>query len=200
MASDLTDSEVISASLEDPGRFGAIFERHFDRIYAYAARRLGDDKASDVAADAFIVAFRRRRDYDLSRHDALPWLYGITIRIIRHHRVAEFRRLRSLQRPGEDLPDVTAADADGRLDAQLALPQVAKALNRLSAADRETLLLVAWGDLTYRDISIAMGVPLGTVRSRLNRARTRLQTALPHLALDPTATVVRTRTEEGNRG
>lgn len=195
-----TDSQLISASAEDPPLFGTIFERHFDRIFSYIARRLGEDKASDIAAETFTIAFRRRGDYDRSRADALPWLYGIAVRLIRKHRVTEFRRSRALQRSAAAMSREVQGqhDIDARLDAERVLPQVAAAVSKLSADDRETLLLIAWAGLSYQEVAFATDVPIGTVRSRLNRVRTRLQAALPGLA--PELSIVHVPTEEANHG
>lgn len=70
------DGQVIAASLRDPDRFTEIFERHFDAIYAFAARRLGREVADDVGANVFVEAFAARTRFELDRVDARPWLYG----------------------------------------------------------------------------------------------------------------------------
>src|SRR5436190_8181457 len=87
----VTDAEIIELSLEEPGRFGLIFDRHSGEILRYAHARLGPDVAQDVLAETFLAAFIRRAHYDGSRADARPWLYGIAIRQIGKHRRAEQR-------------------------------------------------------------------------------------------------------------
>lgn len=173
------DAAVIASSLEDATRFGEIFERHFPQIYRYVARRLGPEDAGDVSGEVFATAFRRRLDYDRARPDALPWLYGIATRLVGHHRHAERRRLLLLARSaGAWDPGVAFDDVDARLDAQRLGPTVMEAIRRLSPGDRDALLLFAWADLSYEQIADALAIPIGTVRSRLHRARSSLKGAL----------------------
>src|ERR1700710_474694 len=89
------DGDVIAASLTDPDRFTEIFERHFDAIYAFTARRLGRETADDVGATVFVEAFAGRVGFELDRTDARPWLYGIATNLIHRHRRTETRRLRA---------------------------------------------------------------------------------------------------------
>ena len=84
-----TDSTLVARSLSDREAFAALFDRHTALIHRYAARRLGAEGADDVMAEPFAVAFQRRRDYDLGRVDARPWLHGIATNLIRNHRRAE---------------------------------------------------------------------------------------------------------------
>ena len=176
---DSTDAEIIAASLRDGTLFAEIFERRFPEIYRYVARRLGPDDAADVVGEVFATAFRRRTDYDTQRFDARPWLYGIATRLIRHHRHSERRRLLLLSRSHEGVASEGGfARADERLDAERLMPAIVEALLILPAGDRDTLLLFAWADLTYEQIAAALGIPVGTVRSRLNRARNSLKTSL----------------------
>ena len=182
----LPDNQVIEASLADADCFTAIFERHFDAIYSYAARRLGASLADDVSAAVFIEAFAGRTRFDLSQPDARPWLYGIATNLIRRHHRSEARRLKAYARAaGTTASD--ALDLDGRVDAAAAAPQLAAALQALAAPDRDALLLFAWADLSYEAIAIATDVPVGTVRSRIHRARARLRTELGDTALAPIA-------------
>ena len=167
-----TDGEVIAASCVDPERFDEVFDRHFRRIYGYLARRLGPDPAADLASEVFAVAFARRGSFDGDRDDAAPWLFGIATNLLRNARRSELRQLRAYARTGVDPvdPDRTG-EADDRLDARRAGPALAGALAALRTDDRDVLLLFAWSGLTYGEIAAALDVPLGTVRSRLSRAR-----------------------------
>jgi RNA polymerase sigma factor (sigma-70 family) len=165
-----SDADVIRASLSDPESFVAVFERHFDAIYGYLARRAGVDVGSELASEVFATAFTARSRYDLSRPDASPWLYGIAANLIRRRRRTEARRLRAYARSGVD-----RVGSDDELGSD---PALAGALAALRSGDREVVLLFAWADLDYRQIAEALGIPLGTVRSRLNRARRQLRTAL----------------------
>jgi RNA polymerase sigma factor (sigma-70 family) len=159
-----TDADAISDSLRDPGAFVTIFDRHFDAIRDYLARRLGDDAAADLTAETFTRAFDARRRYDLSHVDARPWLYGIASNVMRRHARDERRRFRAYAKLASQ-PHVPERDT------QRFSPEVAAALAALSAAEREVLFLFAWADLSYEDIARALGIPVGTVRSRLARAR-----------------------------
>ncbi len=80
-----TDAELIRASLEDPAAFGAIFDRHFDKIYAYLRRRFGAEWAEDLASETFTRAIAARDRFDGSYADAAPWLYGIALNVGRRH-------------------------------------------------------------------------------------------------------------------
>lgn len=164
-----SDAEPIRRSLVEPRAFEAVFERHFDAVHAFAQRRVGPDLADEVAAEAFARAFDRRSRYDASYVDALPWLLGIATNVMRRHWRSERRRLdayaRSVGGPASAGP---GGEAAGELLAAVA---------RLPRAQREVLLLHAWADLSYDEIAQALDVPIGTVRSRLARARARLAPA-----------------------
>jgi RNA polymerase sigma factor (sigma-70 family) len=181
-----TDASVIERSWSEPEAFAELFDRHADEIHRYAARRLGVEAADDLMAETFVIAFQRRHRYDVSRPEARPWLYGIVTNLVGRHRRAEARRLRALARvappgEGEPLADRVAA----RVTAQGARAELAGALAGLPARYRDVLLVVAWGDLDYGEAAEALGIPVGTVRSRLHRARSRLREALG--GADPTA-------------
>ncbi|MFF9490486.1 RNA polymerase sigma factor [Streptomyces sp. NPDC014676] len=172
------DAELIAASLEEPERFAALFDRHAPAIHQYVARRLGRDAADDVTAETFLTAFRIRARFDPARAGVRPWLYGIAAKQISRHRREEVRALRLLARTGHDpVADSWTDSADDRLAAEAAARPLAGALARLSAGDRHVLLLFAWADLGYQEIAEALDIPVGTVRSRLHRARRKLRTA-----------------------
>ncbi|MCX5109991.1 sigma-70 family RNA polymerase sigma factor [Streptomyces sp. NBC_00378] len=182
-ASPDDDAEVIAQSLEEPEIFAGLYDRHAPDIHRYAARRLGEGAADDITADTFLIAFRSRRRFDCSRLSARPWLYGIAANLIGRHRRSEERGLRALARTGQDPVAASWSDrCDDRIAAQAPL---AAALAALSPGDRHALLLVAWADLSYQEVADALGIPLGTVRSRLNRARRRVRSAL---STDPSFT------------
>src|SRR5580658_321633 len=155
-------------------------------IQRYVVRRLGANAADDIVAETFLLAFRQRTSYDLTRADARPWLYGIATNLIGRHRRAEIRLYRALARTGADPVTEPFTDrVDDRVSAGHASRQVAAALARLSAKLRDTMLLAAWSDLSYEEIAVALGVPVGTVRSRLSRARGRLRQTMGDI--DPSA-------------
>lgn len=177
---DLDDAGIIERSWHEPEQFAAVFDRHAQPIHRYVSRRLGPVMADDVVGETFLVAFRQRERYDLGRPDARPWLYGIASNLIGRHRRAEVRAYRALARTGVD--PVVAAPRTDEVDARLAAAgverELASALSHLPRGDRDVLLLFAWADLTYEQIAAALGIPVGTVRSRLHRARRKLREAL----------------------
>ncbi|MFD0903373.1 RNA polymerase sigma factor [Actinomadura sediminis] len=173
------DAEIVRRSVTEPECFAGLFDRHYAAIHGYASRRLGPTLADDVAAETFLIAFDRRGSYDASRADVRPWLYGIASNLIARQHRAEARQYRALARAGSR--DVEAGHADlvaGRLDAQAARGPLAKALRKLSRGDRDVLLLVAWADLGVAEAAEALGIPAGTARSRLHRARKKIRAVL----------------------
>jgi RNA polymerase sigma factor (sigma-70 family) len=174
------DSTVVERSWQDPDAFAALFDRHAAGVHRYAARRLGTQLADDVMAETFAVAFQRRHSYDVARLDARPWLFGIATNLMRTHRRTEARRWRALAREAAGVQDESVADAvAARVTAQAVRRELTETLARLPARQRDVLLLYAWEELDYGQIAIALAVPIGTVRSRLHRARKALQAALP---------------------
>ncbi|HET7847001.1 MAG TPA: RNA polymerase sigma factor [Acidimicrobiia bacterium] len=176
-----TDAEIIAASLDEPSRFGEIFTRHHDAVFRFASRRVGPGDAADVTADIFLTAMRTRHRYHLERPICLPWLYGIGVNVIGDHLRRVKRRSRSYlsQDPGAD-DDFTTPVLD-RIDAESASSTINRALGRLGSRDRETLLLFALDRLTYSEIAQALGVPIGTVGSRILRARRKIIEQIPDL-------------------
>jgi RNA polymerase sigma factor (sigma-70 family) len=170
-----TDAELIDRSLRDPPLFREVFERHYDDVRRYLQRRSGSDAGEELAAQTFEQAFRFRSRFDPSHADARPWLMGIATNILHHHYRAESIRLRALERAASFSPEVPVDDPDARMDAQATAPALARALRELSQGERDVLLLYAWSDLSYDEIARALDVPIGTVRSRLHRARRHLR-------------------------
>jgi RNA polymerase sigma-70 factor (ECF subfamily) len=172
-----TDAEVIAASLQQPVRFGAIFDRHATVLHRYLVRRLGPDDADAIVGEVFRIAFERRHTFDRQRPTARPWLYGIATHLLAKHRRSEARRLRAVARLATQR--LAAGDpAEGVVDAVDAASlwdRVASVVTALPEPERDALLLHAWEGLSYDDVADALGIPVGTVRSRLNRARRRLR-------------------------
>jgi RNA polymerase sigma factor (sigma-70 family) len=147
--------------------FERLFDEHFEAVYGYLARRIGPDLARDLAAETFTRAFAGRKRFDPRRGAPRAWLFGIAHNLVRRHYRDEERRLRALSRY-----DITAVDEQGDE------PRLAEALHALAREERDVLLLFAWADLDYAGIADALEIPVGTVRSRLHRARARLRDAL----------------------
>jgi RNA polymerase sigma-70 factor, ECF subfamily len=184
---EASDAAVIKQSWLEPDRFAEVFDRYYAQIHGYASRRLGEGLADDVAAETFLVAFTRRKKFDLSRSDARPWLYGIASNLIARQHRAEARRYRALTRVGIDAVIEGHADQVAvRLDAQASRRALAAALADIPRGERDVLLLVAWAELTSEQVGEALGIPAGTARTRLHRARTKLCAALAQTGITTT--------------
>ncbi|HET6296471.1 MAG TPA: RNA polymerase sigma factor [Kribbella sp.] len=180
------DSRLIQLSIREPDQFTQIFDRYFSQVHAYVARRLGKDIADDVSAETFLVAFRQRAKFDSQAGVVRAWLYGIATNLIRRHRRDEVRAWRA----GAKLPLTTSTPGhEDRIAAQVtaqgAGPELAAALAKVSDKDREVLMLVALGGLSYEEVAAALGIAYGTVCSRLSRARRVVREGLSHT--DPTS-------------
>lgn len=165
-------------SIVEVGRFGEIFDRHAQAIFRFLGRRIGPDDAGDLLSEVFLAAFEARRRYDPDRPSALPWLYGIASNLLNkqyRHRASELRALERMLVQSD--PHDHADSVSASVDAQVQLRAMSKLLEELPASERDALVLYAWEDLTYGEIAGALGVPIGTVRSRLNRVRHRLRSA-----------------------
>jgi RNA polymerase sigma-70 factor, ECF subfamily len=174
-----SDARAIERSCSEPEAFVVVFERHFDAVHRYVHRRLGRDLADELASETFARAYHRRASYEARFDNALPWLYGIAANIVRRHRRTEVRRLRAYARSGVDQSvDLDEASVVERADAIRHGAAIAAELGSLSADDRETLTLVAFADLTYEEVGQALGIPAGTVASRMNRLRGQLSSRL----------------------
>lgn len=169
MDDPLSDATVLRQSLAEPARFAAIYDRHVGAVHGYLRRRVGDEVAEDLTAEVFVRAFRGRAKYGVQHDTALPWLLGIASNLIGDHRRAERRRLRALERLASESASATRDRESFALSSSLV-----HALRRLPARDRDALLLVVWGELSYEEAARALCVPVGTVRSRIARARGRL--------------------------
>lgn len=191
MADHRADSVVIAESLIAPASFGAIFDRHFDPIHGYLQRQVGTDLADDLASQTFLAAFDRRAGFDLSHESARPWLFGIAANMARRHFRDVRRQLSAYARAGADLSVDAFDGVEERADAAAFRSSLETALAGLPREELETLLLYAWAELTYSEIAEALAIPVGTVRSRLNRTRERLGEPLAAkrgIATDNTAT------------
>lgn len=175
MSGNTHDGELIRASLDAPECFGGIFERHYRVVDRYCVRRLGTD-GHDVSANTFVEAFRVRHRFEFDRDDARPWLFGIVNNMTRRHRRTEARRWRAYARAEVSAP--LQIDVDDRIDAAALGARLADSLATIPSRDRDALLLFAWADLSYEQVGQALEIPIGTVRSRISRARARLREAL----------------------
>jgi RNA polymerase sigma-70 factor (ECF subfamily) len=188
-----TDTELITRSVDDPRLFAGLFDRHAAAVHRYLGRRVGD-LADDLLSETFLIAFRRRAEYRSERVEARPWLIGIATNLVHGHVRTEQRRYRALARAAAEPVHHGAdpGDSTDRLAAQALRGPLAGALAGLKGRDRDVLLLFAWGQLGYEEIAAVLDVPVGTVRSRLHRARRQTRAALgPLSALDDSSEEIR---------
>lgn len=174
-----SDADVVARSRQEPEAFGTIFERHAEPVLRFVLRRVPPDDAEALLADTFRIAFERRVDFDVAR-PMRPWLYGIASNLIARQYRSETRRLKAVLRLGArsvDIGDPVEGTVDA-VDAARASSRVVAALGRLNDGERDVLLLYAWEELSYEEIAVTLDLPVGTVRSRLSRARQKLRARL----------------------
>jgi RNA polymerase sigma factor (sigma-70 family) len=160
----------------DGDAFGELFDSCARAVYNHAFRLVGDwSAAEDVMAQTFLEAWRSRERIASGGGSLCPWLLGIATNLARGHRRASRRQVAALLRmaPPPDTPDFSD-EVTGRLDDANRIAALHQSLHRLRPNEFEVLALCAWSDLSYAEAAEALGVPVGTVRSRLSRARAKL--------------------------
>jgi RNA polymerase sigma-70 factor (ECF subfamily) len=175
MADDLQLWERVRSG--DPEAFGDLYERHARAIQSYCLWRTADlQAAEDATSTVFFEAWRKRQRLTLSSDSAAPLLLGIANNVVRRHWRSLRRHRDALERMRNvgRIPNDLEAEAIARVDAIKQLREGGEAIRQLPRREREVLALLAWSDLSYGEIGEALGLPIGTVRSRLARARTRL--------------------------
>jgi RNA polymerase sigma factor (sigma-70 family) len=183
-----SDAELLALAIRDPELFGIVFERHFATIHRYLERRIGRDGADELAGEVFRIAFERRRRFRPVHESALPWLYGLATNLALKRWRNETRYTRAVARlevvsqngHGDELEE-----SDDRVTAGIARMRLLEALAQLPPGDRDVVVLVAWEELTYEEVAAALDIPLGTVRSRLSRARRTLRELLSDIGNEP---------------
>jgi RNA polymerase sigma-70 factor (ECF subfamily) len=166
----------------DAEAFGDLYERHARAVQSYCFWRTADlQVAEDAAATVFLEAWRKRRRLNLTTDSAAPLLLGIANNVVRRQWRSQRRYRETLRRVRNagPIPEDIEAEAIARVDAIRQLREGGEAIRQLPRREREVLALLAWSDLSYSEIAAALGLPVGTVRSRLARARTRLGDAFP---------------------
>ena len=163
----------------DPqARFRGFFEQHYEAVLAYMLRRIEGAAAEDLAADTFLVAWRR---FDSIPQDPLPWLYAVARNLISNHRRGASRRDAFLTRVKGEPRQVL----DDPGDEIATRSEILAAFRKLSSRDRETLALVAWEGLSAERAARVVGCSVGAFWVRLHRARRRLARELE--AVEPSA-------------
>jgi RNA polymerase sigma-70 factor (ECF subfamily) len=185
-AVEVDDSVLWSrARSGDSEAFGMLFERHARTIYNYCFRRVGNwDAAEDLVSIVFLEAWRRRNK-PLPRGKEMPWLLGIATNVVRNRRRSERRHAAALRRfPAPNPEPSFADDSDERIDDEELMGRALALLARLPRREQEVFALCAWSEVGYEDAAVALRIPVGTVRSRLSRARARLRELNPGIGHD----------------
>jgi RNA polymerase sigma factor (sigma-70 family) len=155
--------------------FVALYERTHGAIFRYGSRRVGVDLAEELTASTFAEAWAARWRYDAALSTPATWVWSIATKLVNKHLRSEARRIRALARfDYEPFARESTEDSDRRLDAEKQWSEVALKIAALEERDRDILFLFAWSDLSYEEISEVLGIPIGTVKSRLSRARARI--------------------------
>lgn len=183
-----SDRELWNAAASgSDAAFGRLFERHATVVYNYCFRRVADwATAEDLMAATFLEAWRRRKEVRLSGESLRPWLLGVATNLVRNHWRSNQRRDAAIARLRPD--DVQAEPQDdlvGRLDDQRRMAELLKRIRGLPDHEQEALVLVIWSELSYQEAAVALGVPVGTVKSRLSRARAKLGEPCPPHGHEP---------------
>jgi RNA polymerase sigma factor (sigma-70 family) len=175
-----SDADLLARGGDEPELIGILFDRYFTVIHRYLERRIGAEGADELSAEVFRVAFEQRRRFLALQESALPWLYGVATNLLLKHWRRERRHLRALARfrATSDRGNPALEGAEERLDARSARTQLLGALASLPQGDRDVVVLIAWEELSYEEVAAALAIPVGTVRSRLNRARRTLRERL----------------------
>ncbi|GGR73787.1 siderophore-interacting protein [Streptomyces aureoverticillatus] len=164
----------------DADAFGEVFDAYARSVYNHAYRLTGDwSTAEEVVSLTFLEAWRLRKRLEVAGGSVRPWLLGIATNVTRNQRRAARRHTAAVARlpRGEAVADF-AEEVAGRVDDAEQLALVRAALAKLRRPEREVLALCVWSGLGYEAAAAALGIPVGTVRSRLSRARTKLAKAL----------------------
>ncbi|MGI4894357.1 MAG: RNA polymerase sigma factor [Janthinobacterium lividum] len=165
------------AAAGDVDSFGDLFTRHHHAVRSYCHQRTGSmADAEDLTSIVFLEAWRRRNEVELHGTSLLPWFLAVAGRTIRHRWRTTRRHRAALARMPLELTSPDHADLVAeRLDLGADLAAARRAFDRLAPNDQDVLAVCAGRGLDYAAASIALGVPIGTVRSRLSRARARLR-------------------------
>jgi len=188
----MTDRDLWQrAGQGDAEAYGVLFDRHARTVYNYCFRRTADwALAEDLTSVVFLEAWRRRAEVTPESDSILPWLLGVAANLLRNTRRGLRRYREALARIPHPIADLDPADdIASRLDDEERMRQTLANIERLSVDEQEVLSLCVWTGLSYEDAAVALGVPVGTVRSRLHRAEGA-----------PSGTRPRLRTRRGRRG
>ena len=167
--------------------FGALFERHASAVYNYCFRRTADwAAAEDLMAASFLEAWRKRDQVRLAGNSLRPWLYGVATNLLRNQRRSNRRREAALARVRLEVADAGPADqVASQIDDEREMRRLLKLISEMPMRDQDVIALVVWSELSYEEAAGALGVRVGTVKSRLSRARKKLAELAAHSGHSP---------------
>lgn len=179
MGVEPSDAWLIEESLVEPSVFDSVFHRHHVEVFSFLARAVGSSSAGDLTQQVFLEAFAHRRAFR-GNGSARPWLFGIARNVLKRWYRTERRWRRATHRLGFGTSSVVeyTEDSDERVFAEGMRGELRMALMALPQRQRDAFLLFALGGLSYAEVSAALNIPVGTVRSRIHRARARIRTVL----------------------
>ena len=178
-----TDRDLWAAAVSgDADAFGVLFECHSRAVYNFAFRWTANwAAAEDMVSEVFLTAWRRRNEvvFTTESGSVLPWLLGVATNLLRNQRRGKRRADAAIARldASEAQPDFSD-EIVGRLADEAQMAQVQAVVEQLAEHERDVLALCVWAGLDYEEAAIALEVPVGTIRSRLSRARTHLRELL----------------------
>lgn len=171
-----SDAVIIRNSITDPNAFEDIFHRHYKTIYNYFSRRVENEVIEELASSVFVKAFEIRNKFDTTKENSLPWLYGISSNILNTSRRTKNRYQVREKRAFEFYKqDAISNDQSLLIEDKKLNESISGALENLKKADLEVVLLFIWEQLTYQEIASTLEIPIGTVKSRINRAKNILE-------------------------
>jgi RNA polymerase sigma factor (sigma-70 family) len=183
-----TPSAASGGEPADAAAFGQLFGRHAQAVYSFCARRTADlALAEDLTSITFLEAWRHRdRVPGAQSGGALPWLLGVANNVVRNARRSQHRYQKVLERlPSPSVAPPAEEQAVARAMTEAGLRDALETITALSRREQEVVILVFWSGLSYEEAATALAIPVGTVRSRLSRARAKL-----HVAMTPAARAV----------
>lgn len=167
--------------------FEELYRQHAGKVFRFCLRRTCDrGQAEDILSGVFYEAWRRRDEVDLATRDPLPWLYGVATNLLRNQRRSSRRREAAIRRvPRPTLDAGIYEDVLRRIDASTWARETLSRIQELPPGEREVVELCLLRNLSYAAAAAELGLPVGTVRSRLARARGRLHAIRQGAARSP---------------
>ncbi|MEV3914089.1 RNA polymerase sigma factor [Streptomyces canus] len=188
----------------DPDAFAELFDECARVVYSHAYRLTADwSLAEDVMSTTFMEAWRRRASVEAEGGSLRPWLLGIATNVVRsrHRSNRRYRSAVSAAAAAEERVEDHAEETAGRLDDRRRLNATMAALSLLRGPEREVLTLCLWEGMEYVEAARVLGIPVGTVRSRISRARAKLRKLADAQLLEEKRELTRTNRQiTGDRG